>query len=127
MRRARRNRIGRHGGEIERLALQAGYSLALPVGLGAGAPVERWTVLVNACGGSPKKCANPVAGACLAAPDGNTVISAGAATSSLTLDDGKLSATFTGTRREPYNSTPHGGQTGFVWLSARTPHGAYVW
>ena len=22
---------------------------------------------------------------------------------------------------------PHGGQFDFVWLSARTPHGAYVW
>ena len=22
---------------------------------------------------------------------------------------------------------PHGGQSDFVWLSARTPHGAYVW
>ena len=22
---------------------------------------------------------------------------------------------------------PHGGQFHFVWLSARTPHGAYVW
>jgi len=24
-------------------------------------------------------------------------------------------------------SHPHGGQFDFVWLSARTPHGAYVW
>ena len=22
---------------------------------------------------------------------------------------------------------PHGGKSDFVWLSARTPHGAYVW
>ena len=22
---------------------------------------------------------------------------------------------------------PHGGQSDFFWLSARTPHGAYVW
>ena len=22
---------------------------------------------------------------------------------------------------------PHGGQFDFVWISARTPHGAYVW
>jgi len=27
-----------------------------------------------------------------------------------------------GTRREPFNSTPNGGQFDFVWLSARTPH-----
>ena len=26
-----------------------------------------------------------------------------------------------------FNSTPMGDQSGFVWLSARTPHGAYVW
>ena len=32
-----------------------------------------------------------------------------------------------GMRRGPFNSTPHGGQFDFVWLSARTPHGAYVW
>ena len=34
-----------------------------------------------------------------------------------------------GTRREPLNLTPMGGQFDFVWLSARTmhPHGAYVW
>ena len=31
-----------------------------------------------------------------------------------------------GTRREPFNFTPHGGQSDFVWLSARTPHGANV-
>ena len=30
-------------------------------------------------------------------------------------------------QREPFNFTPHGGQFDFVWLSARTPHGAYVW
>ena len=30
-------------------------------------------------------------------------------------------------RREPSNSTPMGDQFDFVWLSARTPHGAYVW
>ena len=30
-------------------------------------------------------------------------------------------------RREPFNSTPMGDQSDFVWLSARTPHGAYVW
>ena len=29
--------------------------------------------------------------------------------------------------REPFNFTPHGGQFDFVWLSARTPHGEYVW
>ena len=28
-----------------------------------------------------------------------------------------------GTGREPFNFTPHGGQSDFVWLSARTPHG----
>ena len=28
---------------------------------------------------------------------------------------------------EPFKYHPHGGQLGFVWLSARTPHGAYVW
>ena len=31
------------------------------------------------------------------------------------------------TRREPFNSTHDGGQFDFVWLPARTPHGAYVW
>ena len=31
------------------------------------------------------------------------------------------------TCREPFNSTPMAGQFDFVWLSARTPHGAYVW
>ena len=28
---------------------------------------------------------------------------------------------------EPFNLTPMGDQSDFVWLSARTPHGAYVW
>ena len=28
-----------------------------------------------------------------------------------------------GTRPQPFNSTPHGGQSDFVWLPARTPHG----
>jgi hypothetical protein len=32
-----------------------------------------------------------------------------------------------GTRHEPFNSTPDGGQFDFVWLPARTPRGAYVW
>ena len=33
------------------------------------------------------------------------------------------------THPEPLNSTPNGGQSDFVWLSARTmhSHGAYVW
>ena len=32
-------------------------------------------------------------------------------------------------RREPFNSTPNGGQFDFAWPSARTPHGgaSYVW
>ena len=28
---------------------------------------------------------------------------------------------------QPVQFHPHGGQSDFVWLSARTPHGAYVW
>ena len=30
-------------------------------------------------------------------------------------------------RRAAVQFHPHGGQIDFVWLSARTPHGAYVW
>ena len=34
-----------------------------------------------------------------------------------------------GPRPEPFNSTPMGGQSAFVWLPARTPHvgASYVW
>ena len=31
-----------------------------------------------------------------------------------------------GTCRGPFKSTPKGGQFDFVWLPARTPHGAHV-
>ena len=31
-----------------------------------------------------------------------------------------------GARHEPFTFTPMGGQFDFAWLSARTPHGAYV-
>ena len=31
------------------------------------------------------------------------------------------------TQAEAVQFHPHGGQSDFVWLSARTPHGVYVW
>ena len=42
-----------------------------------------------------------------------------------------LNSRLTGTRRGPFNSTPMGGQSDFVWLPARTMHprggASYAW
>ena len=66
------------------------------------------------------------------AAEHNRLMSAAGASKSLLFDPQVVDADGPHWPRALYASRavqlhPHGGQSDFVWLSARTPHGAYVW